>query len=298
MRFCSKIILRRAQDASIDKLRMPRLLFFLRIGHTHAYLIRLFQTVIVISLFCSIFGVLPLKAEPKQTGSSVRITNRKVWELKGEREPFTAIFINGRQVVARGPDRKWSVVLPLEEGENKFQLVARDISGNDSPPTIFTVIRDSIPPLPPEFDPFPLQTTETAVTFSGTIEPGCSLFLRGESLGSHNSGLFELTESLGFGDNNFEFSVRDDAGNQSPTQNLRVTRLRKMTQASYAELKPPKPEFTFPWWGWVIAGTLVGGAAGTYYAVSENEENEGQEEDRRDVTTIILVPPRLYIPSR
>lgn len=258
---------------------------------------RSYRIILALFIVATEFGSVPCRAQ-QDTSAPVRLTNRDVWELNGEREPFTAIYINGRQLVPRGPDRKWRLLLPLEEGENRFSLVARDISGNNSAPTVITVIRDSIPPLPPEFEPFPLETTEAAVTFSGTIEPGCSLYLLGESYPANATGVFEFTETLGFGNNVFEFSVRDRAGNQSPSTTLTVTRKRAQTTAGYTELKPPGPKFIFPWWGWAIAAALVGGAAGTYYAI-EDEKNKGQDdEERRDVTTIILILPRFVLPGK
>lgn len=80
-------------------------------------------------------------------------------------------------------------------------------------------VEDTTPPAPPQMDDLPEATNKSAITISGTAEPGATviIFLNGEELESlvNNSGEFSYTSGINKGENTVYAIAKDTAGNES-----------------------------------------------------------------------------------
>jgi len=66
--------------------------------------------------------------------------------LSGTKDPDTAVYINGLEVVAIDSIAIWTYNATLTEGSNQLSITARDIAQNISPPVVANIILDSIAP--------------------------------------------------------------------------------------------------------------------------------------------------------
>ena len=71
--------------------------------------------------------------------------------IEGEKEAFSAIFVNDQVVVDHSVSTTWQYTVTLESGENQFNIAARDRAGNQSEAAVVTIVFDDIapPPSPP-----------------------------------------------------------------------------------------------------------------------------------------------------
>lgn len=56
-------------------------------------------------------------------------------KIEGQTDPEASLFINDRWVIVKN-DGSFSFELPLSDGENKIEIVARDIAGNETKKTL------------------------------------------------------------------------------------------------------------------------------------------------------------------
>lgn len=56
-------------------------------------------------------------------------------KIKGQTDPEVSLFINNRWVIVKN-DGSFSFELPLSEGENEIEIIARDIAGNETKKTL------------------------------------------------------------------------------------------------------------------------------------------------------------------
>lgn len=82
-------------------------------------------------------------------------------------------------------------------------------------------IEDTTPPAPPQLDDLPEATSKSAITISGTAEPGVTviIYLNGEELETlvDNSGEFSHSSGINKGENVVYALAKDSAGNESQT---------------------------------------------------------------------------------
>jgi len=72
--------------------------------------------------------------------------------LTGDREPFTAVIINGVQQVAMEIITAWAIDLPLDAGMNVLAVQVRDRAGNFSPTALVEMRVESEDPVLIEYD--------------------------------------------------------------------------------------------------------------------------------------------------
>ncbi|MCP3870646.1 MAG: hypothetical protein GY703_21655 [Gammaproteobacteria bacterium] len=75
-------------------------------------------------------------------------TNYGTQELRGAKEPDTALIINDTEVIALDGDTSWTYDVELEPGVNSLSIRSRDAAGNNSPPVVVEIVYDDAPPLP------------------------------------------------------------------------------------------------------------------------------------------------------
>lgn len=73
-------------------------------------------------------------------------TNISTQTISGTKEADTSIWINGLQSLALNSPTSFSTDVSLSEGENTFNITAKDTALNESQPSIATIILDTIPP--------------------------------------------------------------------------------------------------------------------------------------------------------
>lgn len=121
--------------------------------------------------------VLDTAAPASPVVSTVTTPTKNAYQtLSGSKEPNTAIFINNVQRVALNSSDAWTYNMPLSEGNNSINVVARDEAGNNSSPASVSIVLDTTPPafaITSYQNPSPSETQE----ISGTKEPGAVIKL-------------------------------------------------------------------------------------------------------------------------
>ncbi|MFH2093258.1 MAG: right-handed parallel beta-helix repeat-containing protein, partial [Pseudomonadota bacterium] len=67
--------------------------------------------------------------------------------IKGTKEAYAAVWMNGAQVVGHTDQTAWEYLVPLVSGQNTFAFKAVDRAGNESDPVSVDIFFDDTPPL-------------------------------------------------------------------------------------------------------------------------------------------------------
>ncbi|MDH5527647.1 MAG: FG-GAP-like repeat-containing protein [Nitrospirota bacterium] len=176
---------------------------------------------------------LPCGAQPPEmppvpiVGDVTTVTSRAQMEISGQRDPWSAIHVDGLEQVPLGCDRYWSLTVALVDGVNTFQITAVGDLGNESAPVPVTIRRDNGAPLAPAISAASESVTLPGTTeITGTREDGARLLLNGLPLVPPGTGT-AITASVplsAVGANTLSFTQVDAAGNESPPTVIAVTR--------------------------------------------------------------------------
>ncbi|WP_152220465.1 Ig-like domain-containing protein [Pseudomonas sp. SCB32] len=157
--------------------------------------------------------------------------------IDGKTEPgadVTVIFPNGEEIHTKADDNgDWSVTptQPLPEGNNDITVIATDPAGNQSEPTVISVVIDTTAPAVPEAHLDPESdsgikgdniTNDTTPTIDGKTEPGAEVtvtFPTGEvvttTADANGDWSVTPTQPLPEGNNDITVVATDPAGNAS-----------------------------------------------------------------------------------
>ncbi|WP_447753173.1 Ig-like domain-containing protein [Pseudomonas nicosulfuronedens] len=157
--------------------------------------------------------------------------------IDGKTEPgadVTVTFPNGEEIHTKADENgDWSVTptQPLPEGNNDITVIATDPAGNQSEPTVISVVIDTTAPTSPEahLDPDSDSgikgddiTNDTKPTIDGKTEPGAEVtvtFPTGEvattTADANGDWHVTPTQPLPEGNNDITIIATDPAGNQS-----------------------------------------------------------------------------------
>ncbi|MDQ3008238.1 MAG: hypothetical protein M3Q81_01435 [bacterium] len=147
----------------------------------------------------------------------------------GEAETELVLLLNASEFTREklGDDGQFSVMVPLNEGENTISAYAVDDAGNESNVgRNYRVNRDSTAPKIIVDEPQPGQQIELRrnqlITVRGLTEENARVTLNGRLVFADADGAFSSTYQLNEGENKLLFVAVDQAGNTS-TQELTVT---------------------------------------------------------------------------
>ena len=151
---------------------------------------------------------------------TMTMTNRKTISVSGTLDDADAAVEvnNAPSQVSKGAFSLSS--LGLSEGSNTITVRAVDRAGNRAKPATITVILKTTPPAPPRFGELSSVTRKSAITVTGTAEPGSQveIFMNNRSKGTmraDESGFFSLNAALSEGNNIFTAVASDVVGNSS-----------------------------------------------------------------------------------
>ncbi len=128
-------------------------------------------------------------------------TNISLLILSGTKEEDSSIWINGEERVALNSSTSWSINISLTEGENTFNISAKDTLGNESEAVNTTITLDTISP----------QIIITSPK-DGAIVDTNEIILEGTVDGTGFSETIILSNE---GENTITKTVQDEAGNIS-----------------------------------------------------------------------------------
>jgi hypothetical protein len=133
----------------------------------------------------------------------------------------------------KDPEAGWwdfSELYPLKEGRNNITIKAQDLAGNKES-LVLHVTLDTVPPALNITDPLDGSTTTlSVVNIVGTAEPGANLTLNGAPV-DDTDGSFSITVYLVMGQNNFNMTAKDPAGN-TYNVSFTITRQKKATNTT------------------------------------------------------------------
>jgi hypothetical protein len=213
------------------------------------------------------------------SGTAV-MTDTPTFEGTGEAGGEVNVYDDGGSIVCTttvAQDGSWSCTpsAPLAEGEQTYEVTVTDDAGNESDPTPVTLDVDTTAPAAPTVTS-PISGTAVMTdtpTFEGTGEPGGEVTITDEG-GSTvctttvaQDGSWSCTPSapLDEGEQTYEVTVTDDAGNESD---------RTEVTLDVDTTAPDAPTVTSPISGTVTSGTPI--FEGTGEAGGEvNVYNEG-----------------------
>ncbi len=146
-------------------------------------------------------------------------TNVRNQVLKGAREAYAELWINGSRRLSSDPSpattTTWTYSMPLTEGTNTLTITARDAAGNDSAPSIATIMVDSTPPVF-TVNPYSNPSATATQTLTGTKEPNCVVKVNNtqiySTLDSNPTWTYTVTLTSGI-TNRFVFTAADTLGN-------------------------------------------------------------------------------------
>lgn len=81
-----------------------------------------------------------LEITEPQEGQQIELRKNQLVTIKGTTEPKAKVFVNGRLVLA-GDDGTFSTTYLLQEGENKLEMKAVDLAGNETTSTLTVQFR-------------------------------------------------------------------------------------------------------------------------------------------------------------
>jgi hypothetical protein len=176
----------------------------------------------------------PVIAEPSTPTFSSTVV------LRGTRQPNTALFLGGQEVVPRAAATAFRLVLPLEAGPNEFVFSAVDSAGSASDTVTVRVVRDDVAPQALTIEPLAVsRTARPRIGFFGTKEKACSVVFNGGVLDAIDDDAedFVAEVDIALGDNHLRWACRDLAGNESPVTEIELERL--LVEDLPFELAPP-----------------------------------------------------------
>lgn len=151
-------------------------------------------------------------------------TNSAQFSLKGYTEPGATIkvFNSGLSSGETVADNEGSFAidnLKLTSGRNEITAVAQDAAGNESQPSMPTVVDfDTTPPALEITHPESGETItglESQITLEGKTEEGAKISINGRLVIVGPEGDFSYQYSLEEGENTFTIIAQDKAGNQT-----------------------------------------------------------------------------------
>ncbi|MBU3957019.1 hypothetical protein KKI19_01945 [Patescibacteria group bacterium] len=158
-------------------------------------------------------------------------TNSAQFSLKGYTEPGANIklYNSGFSFGETVADNEGSFAiedLKLTSGRNEISAVAQDAAGNESQPSMSSVVDyDTTPPLLEITHPEDGETItgiESQITLEGKTEEGAKISVNGRLVIVGPEGDFNYQYSLEEGENIFIIVAQDKAGNQTQKE-LKVT---------------------------------------------------------------------------
>jgi hypothetical protein len=164
------------------------------------------------------------------------VTNKKMIAVSGTVDKVSAMVkVNNTPVqVSRGMFTLSS--LSLSEGSNAITATAVDRAGNQAKESVVTVMLDTTPPTAPTLNPLPPVTRSSAVSVSGSTEPGArvDIFVNSADQGTvraDEKGAFSARIGLTEGNNAVSAVSYDAPGNASaPSAVMNV----------FMDTKPPR----------------------------------------------------------
>lgn len=158
-------------------------------------------------------------------------TNSALFSLKGYTEPganiklYNSGFSFGETVADN--EGSFSIEnLKLTSGRNEISAVAQDAAGNESQPSMSSVVDyDTTPPLLEITRPEEGKTItglENKITLEGKTEEGAKIIINGRLVIVGPEGDFSYQYSLKEGENTFAIIAQDKAGNQTEKE-IKIT---------------------------------------------------------------------------
>ena len=146
-------------------------------------------------------------------------TSQGTQVITGGKTADTSIWINGAQAVSNNSDTTWTVTVSLTaEGDNTFNITARDGALLESAPTAIVIVRDTAAPPAPSINPVSTPTNSTPQVISGGRESGATVLVNGSEPGtiSYPTAIsWSYAAPLSAGTNTFTLTARDAAGNET-----------------------------------------------------------------------------------
>ncbi|MDH3973937.1 MAG: RHS domain-containing protein [Deltaproteobacteria bacterium] len=118
-----------------------------------------------------------------------------------------------------------AVISGFVEGANIVTAIAKDSAGNLSESVFVEIVYDTTPPSVPAVNPVASTTRDSLITLTGSKDAGSYLYVNSVKTSADFSiDTWEYNKSLVEGINNISFYAKDEAGNQSQTVAVQVTR--------------------------------------------------------------------------
>ncbi|MCK4473956.1 lamin tail domain-containing protein [Candidatus Parcubacteria bacterium] len=163
--------------------------------------------------------IIPPLAPTIISNTQNQILNTSEIVLSGATEPNALIFVASMEKIRADEQGDWERQITLQEGENIIEIKAEDEAGNQSEPTILTLILDTIPPetilslenLPPSF------TLSTTANFSFSANENCVFKCQIDALGWEDCESVKTYTELSQGYKIFQVKAIDLAGNHDLT---------------------------------------------------------------------------------
>ncbi|MGD0523045.1 MAG: Ig-like domain-containing protein [Candidatus Microgenomates bacterium] len=150
-------------------------------------------------------------------------TNQQNLQISGTCEPGATVMLSlNDNITSTTADNNGNFVftVSLNKGDNKIFATVKDQAGNVSQPTdTYTVTFDNeVPKLDissPQDGASFYGTKQQTVTLIGTTKPGSNATVNDRLIRLNDDGTFSYQYTLSTGDNVLNFSVTDQAGNQT-----------------------------------------------------------------------------------
>ncbi len=203
------------------------------------------------------------------------VTNQPNADVAGSTEAAADVEITGGASTVTGTalaSGEFQVSVPLKRNqENELSVVAIDATGNRGPAAIATITHDDVPPAAPTVT-IPPFTNQSALTVTGTAEPGSSILVErgGESVRvvANSSGEYSASISLlPNSTNTIRVTAQDPAGNVGATVTTIVTH----------DDIPPAVQIVSPLAGTVLPAPPTGFQVRITYSDLSGIEAEGLE---------------------
>ncbi|MDH4246827.1 MAG: Ig-like domain-containing protein, partial [Deltaproteobacteria bacterium] len=149
--------------------------------------------------------------------------------LTGTKDANSSILINGVQVVALNGLTTWSAPVSFGpvDAPYSFAVTSRDLAGNESGATNVSIILDTQAPQAPVLSPSPaLLVNTTSMTLAGTKDANTAIWINGAQAVVLSAGTaWSTSVGLGVeGNNTFNITAVDAAGNVSPATSVTIVR--------------------------------------------------------------------------
>lgn len=156
-------------------------------------------------------------------------TNQPKVEIKGSTEPGITIIVKANsktEEIISTKEGIFTYTFALSKGENQISFIAKDNSGNESQESqVYTIIYDNEPPevtiSSPQDGASFYGSKQRQIVIQGKVKDAETLKINERIVVIENDGDFTYAVTLQEGDNNFEITAIDKAGNQT-TERLTV----------------------------------------------------------------------------